>query len=1141
METGATVLAYFAIGQLVKAIVDYGRDMLEYSKERELFLGELEPLGEILSRLELLVESKSQSVPPDPWIEALQKLDLFKDNATLGHTLRDIASKLDIPKDKIYTRATKNIGAPQAVELLTPSGTHSDGSLTRKVVSGAHKIKVRSIWALIGKSDMIDLLARVQRMCQMAQIALSAYSAEQLTKMSETVEQRLDLYQQQISAKLDEGLVQIHDQLDSLEQQSQMEKDDKRLQDFIMKLQPVDNETKHHSISAQKQTGTCNLAAKPSLLCILVIFGRTRLVSFWSTYAMTDFSPVVKIVIVQTTAGSGKSVLWSVFPFMLLLYRPTNLYHSSSVIEELESSTLTQVIYHYCDFRDQHSTNVKTIFHSLLAQLVRQNTQQFNKKLCQITDSKLNISGLLSTIDRVVDWIIDDLSSRDKQQYVVIDALDECEDFDCLIPCLLRLASVPKVSLLLSSRQERDIYDLLCDQSIISLADEGASVLADITIHIDHELKGRQKLSRFPSPVKADIARALMEKSDGMFRWVQCQLDSLVYCRTAGAVKEALANLPKTLYETYEHILYSIDAKGPTEARTARQILQWIIGSTVRPLTLTEINSALQIEIGQPKLNEDFCLFDEEEILSICKSLVMCNSGVVSLSHFTVKEFLVQARLADLNLGHYAMVNSVVHHDLSLHCLTYLLLDAFKMGPATSKESYAQRLRDYPFLPCATIQLPAHLSSAPQNDPEIYALVSQLLLDPTLHNFSSFSQTEHFMDNIGYTSQNYYVLRRNPSFINSGQSPPWFIVWCRTPWIARRLLHERPEWLNAESTSSTFFCGTPLHWAIYSGCWDIAEAILDSGANIDKKSVTGVKSYCGSTQLSPLQAALGMSSGEGVKLLLARGAKVSCAELKSAIYRVPRGVHVHDFGAMSSVHTGDPRMVQTLLDAGCDPKAIDPGSGKSTLQAAFELRTAGVIDVLIKAGASLEEVTNGTRNAFMLVGVLAAPNKFSNTMEELQIIRDFLMIALGLPLNVATLVMDLAEQWANIRVSKNETIEFTEDSAETPYIRLAMPNGNLRSIIFITSSHDQGYSGEPEHTKGTYQESHTWFEAAIMRQGEQVGDRRFIQANVQAASQSRTHRNIWSVDEIWMLPRARYAGWINNVDAAEITICYTFC
>ncbi|KAF9065000.1 hypothetical protein BDP27DRAFT_1425178 [Rhodocollybia butyracea] len=648
---------------------------------------------------------------------------------------------------------------------------------------------------------------------------------------------------------------------------------------------------------------------------------------------------------------------------------------------------------------------------------------------------------------------------------------------------------------------------------------------------------------------------------------------------------------PLTLYETYERILYSIDAKGPTESRTARQILQWIIGSSVsRPITLMEINSALQIEVGQPKLNEDLCLFDDEEILSICKSLVLCHSGIVSLSHFTVKEFLARETLADLNLGHYTMVDSIVHRDLSLHCLTYLLLDAFKMGPATSKESYAQRLEEYPFLPCAAIQLRDHLSSAPHNDPEIYSLVSQLVLDPTLHNFYSFSQTEHFMSSIG-DSRNYNVLSRDISLINFGQSPPWFIVWCRAGWIARRLLQERPDWLNTESISSTWYCGTPLHWAIYNGYWDIVEIVLDSGADIDRKShITGLIRIQGPRLISALEAAfIWTSPGEVVKLFLGRGAKVSFAELKAAVQRVREEsipslleqcpvsqlqLHERSEIIVTAVYTGDTRIVQVLLDAGYDPNAIDPSSGKSTLQAAFELRTAGVIDVLIKAGASLEEVhrfvspdqldwaSSYKWYSQCLNASLGASssNRVFYPVEELHIIREFLVFTLSLPLNVATLVMDLAEQWANVRVSRDKRIAFTQSSEETPYIQLTMPNGNLRSIIFMTFSHDQGYSGEPEHTKGTYEGSHTWFEAVIMRQGEQVGDRMFIQANVQATSQSRTHKNIWSVtradrnskiyhwmmsicaqDEIWMLPRAQFPGWVNNVQAAEITICYTFC
>ena len=131
------------------------------------------------------------------------------------------------------------------------------------------------------------------------------------------------------------------------------------------------------------------------------------------------------------------------------------------------------------------------------------------------------------------------------------------------------------------------------------------------------------------------------------------------------------------------------------------------------------------------------------------------------------------------------MLNSTLHYELSLHCLTYLLLDAFQMGPAPSKELYAERLEEYPFLPCAVIQLPDHLSSAPQNNEEIYFLISRLLLDPTLRHYDSFTQTEQFMSFIGSTSKDYDVLNRDRSYIDIGLSPPWFVAWCDFSAVAK--------------------------------------------------------------------------------------------------------------------------------------------------------------------------------------------------------------------------------------------------------------------------------------------------------------------------------------------------------------------
>jgi hypothetical protein len=122
------------------------------------------------------------------------------------------------------------------------------------------------------------------------------------------------------------------------------------------------------------------------------------------------------------------------------------------------------------------------------------------------------------------------------------------------------------------------------------------------------------------------------------FRWIQCQLDFIASCRTPKGIKAALNDLPAGLYETYARILKAIDAEGIEVSKIARKTLTWLVGS-VRPTTLREVVEAIMIEPGERSLDGDLRVFEDSEILTICKSLVDYNrhDGIISLSHFTVK------------------------------------------------------------------------------------------------------------------------------------------------------------------------------------------------------------------------------------------------------------------------------------------------------------------------------------------------------------------------------------------------------------------------------------------------------------------------------------------------------------------------
>ena len=122
------------------------------------------------------------------------------------------------------------------------------------------------------------------------------------------------------------------------------------------------------------------------------------------------------------------------------------------------------------------------------------------------------------------------------------------------------------------------------------------------------------------------------------FRWVQCQLDVLVSCRTPQSVRNALANLPKGLFETYERILDSIQTEGEDAERIAKCVLTWIMG-TKRPIGLKQLAEAITLQNGRFQLDNDSALFDSQEILEICGGLVTHTetSDLVVLSHFTVQ------------------------------------------------------------------------------------------------------------------------------------------------------------------------------------------------------------------------------------------------------------------------------------------------------------------------------------------------------------------------------------------------------------------------------------------------------------------------------------------------------------------------
>ncbi|KAF2432088.1 hypothetical protein EJ08DRAFT_162548 [Tothia fuscella] len=177
-----------------------------------------------------------------------------------------------------------------------------------------------------------------------------------------------------------------------------------------------------------------------------------------------------------------------------------------------------------------------------------------------------------------------------------------------------------------------------------------------------------------------------------------------------------------------------------------------------------------------------------------------------------------------------------------------------------------------------------------------------------------------------------------------------------------------------------------------------------------------------------------------------------------------------------------------------------------------------------------------------------------------------------LPMELVPQILDSAECWLKSTTHTDERIAVgdqdllnhdDEDIREgAPYL-LSPPLGlggssgqhPVRKVVFTITSKDQGYSWDTEY-HGTYENSWTWFEAAVRttddRNAARIGNKRII-SNVHAGQSYKTHVISLSYDsakkedKVWvealargqyieLSARAKYPGWTCFAKYAQIDV-----
>ncbi|KAI0435423.1 hypothetical protein F5Y09DRAFT_327738 [Xylaria sp. FL1042] len=331
---------------------------------------------------------------------------------------------------------------------------------------------------------------------------------------------------------------------------------------------------------------------------------------------------------------------------------------SSTIVEGLTSR---DSLYFYFDFNDTSKQKFDMTLRSLISQLYDKN-QDARACLDSLYSSCSNGSQqpsltLLSDAFR-------SMAKKAGEIWLVLDALDEC---------ITRNNSATNVHLLITSRPEEDI-----DTFVRKFAS------SEDMIPIQHELIGGgiflSERWRTRPKIQDEIEVSLVEKSNGMFRWASCQLDELEACRGPQDVRNALANLPKTLDETYARIVANIPHR---DRPIAARLLQFLCYSE-RPLTLEEAVDCIAVNISAQRFDPENRIPVPREISGYCSNLVAIGerAGVwnhggrkivteIRLAHYSVREYFVSNRL-DRNIA-IDLEETTARASIASVCLIYLL------------------------------------------------------------------------------------------------------------------------------------------------------------------------------------------------------------------------------------------------------------------------------------------------------------------------------------------------------------------------------------------------------------------------------------------------------------------------------------
>lgn len=587
------------------------------------------------------------------------------------------------------------------------------------------------------------------------------------------------------------------------------------------------------------------------------------------------------------------------------------------------------------------------------------------------------------------------------------------------------------------------------------------------------------------------------------FRWAVCQLDTMKKCLTPAAVRAELKRMPETLDQTYDRMLQCVPRQHQPFVRSA---LTWLAFSA-QPLTLQELAEAAVIDPKSGRFDADHRLINDDLILQLCGSLVSVSklnyapewedwlrdkvnrehgwsfpySGrlqvfdVVSLSHYSMKEYIASERLREGSLSYYYASKGFANTFLAQCCLLYLL--EFNSGEIIAELTFDE----YPLLGYAAKFWIGHWKER-ENGSENPVLRVQLtsLFDP--------STTREYVNwlNVYNPDSAYLDYRIQLDVVLSpGMMRPQSLYWAA--WIGDLQIVTDLVLRGADISKKEGLFGSALSAAAYHGHFEVVDYLLGQGADAnlattEMGSVLQVAALGGSLKVVQRVIAAGAdinAQGGPYNTALVAAASKEHVDVVALLVKHGADINIGSWSHGSSLYqaasAGDVRTVVILLAAGADVNEIGDSDGTGLYTAALS-GSLPLVQMLLRKGA---DTNKGGRGEFGYPIVAAASKGHG------QIVRSLLRAGAD---------ANLSGPW------QRTALGVAIGSRDLPTFRALLDAGadvNNPGSLYMNCFHGAIYTGELEMAKILLQhgakveeegfleavkrhDSHPWFLEAIL-------------------------------------------------------------